>query len=102
VTRSTGVGRGNKGRPDRIVVTPYRAHPDGARLVNSAIPRAMALVQNVRTEGPESVARILDPLTWEQTAAVIVVLAAMVPDDVPLSELTAWVHEPAARVEVAS
>lgn len=88
--------------PRDLTILPYRAHPDGPRLIRSALPRAQALVHNVRREGPEAIARILDPLTWEETAAVVVMLAAMVPDDVPVSELTAWVHESPQREEAAS
>lgn len=85
-----------------LTVLPYRAHPDGPKMVASALPRAMALVQNVRHEGVDAVTRILDPLDWEQTAALVVVLAAMVPDDVPVSALTAWVHQRAMPARDAS
>jgi hypothetical protein len=70
-----------------------RAHPEGHALVVPALNRAVALVGIVREADANAVARIIDPLDWEQLAAVLVVLAAMVPDDRTVPELTAWVHE---------
>ena len=81
-------------------VIPSRAHPDGSRLVSPALTRATALVSIVRDEDANAVARILDGLSWEQVAAVVVVLAAMVPDDRSVADLTAWVdqHHPDLRI----
>lgn len=81
---------------------PTRAHPHGARFVQPALVRAQALVQIVRDEDANAVARILDPLTWEQIAAVVVVLATLTPDDVPVGKLTAWVHQPHPALRVVS
>lgn len=69
-----------------------RAHPQGHRMVPPALNRALALVGIVRDEDANAVARIIDPLTWEELAALVVVLAALVPDDRTVPELTAWVH----------
>lgn len=74
-------------------VRPTRAHPRGHLLVSPALRRATALVTIVRDEDANRVAQILDGCTWEQMAALIVVLAAMVPDDQSVADLTAWVHE---------
>jgi hypothetical protein len=76
-------------------VYPSRAHPRGSRLVPPAVQRATALVTIVRDEDANAVARIIDPLSWEQMAALVVVLAAMVPDDRSVEDLTAWVHDQA-------
>lgn len=67
-------------------------------MVAPAIKRALMLVGIVREEDANSVARILDPLNWEQMAAVVVLLAAMVPDDKTVAELTAWVWESHDRI----
>ena len=75
-------------------IAPPRAHPHGARLVPPALARATSLVSIVREEDAAAVAGILDPLTWEQMAAVVVCLAAMVPDDQSVHDLTAWVTDP--------
>lgn len=82
-----------------VWLTP-RAHPEGSRLIGPGITRATSLVTVVRDEGADSVARILDPCDRDQLTAVIVALAAMVPDDVPLQELLAWTKGP--RPAVAS
>lgn len=83
-------------------VYPTRAHPHGARLVGPAVPRATALVSIVRDEDANAVARIIDPLSWEQMAALVVVLAAMVPDDRSVRDLTAWVHEQPTTIRAVS
>lgn len=73
-----------------------RAHPDGHRLVGPALERATALVTIVRDEGADGVARVLDNCDRDALSAIIVVLAAMVPDDVPRDRLLAWVTHPQA------
>lgn len=70
-----------------------RAHPDGDRLIGPALERATALVTIVRDEGADSVARVLDRCDRDALAAIIVALAAMVPDDVPRHRLLAWTDQ---------
>lgn len=69
-----------------------RAHPDGTRLANSARVRAANLICTVRDEGADSIGHILDKCDRQALYALCVVLAAMVPDDVPASELLAWLE----------
>lgn len=83
-------------------VRPPRAHPHGSRLVPPALSRATSLVSIVRDEDAAAVARIIDPLSWEQMAALVVVLAAMVPDDRSVEDLTAWVHEQPTAIRAVS
>lgn len=61
-------------------------------LMDAAIPDAITLVTAVRDD-PDEVRRILHLNTdcdFQQLYALVVALAAMVPDDVPVSELLGW------------
>lgn len=86
------------GSPNAGWVYPTRTHPAGHTLVLPAINRATALATLVRDEGPESIARILDPLNRQQLYALVVALAALVPDDRSVRELLAWLDRPPVAV----
>ncbi|KNX38077.1 hypothetical protein [Luteipulveratus halotolerans] len=60
-----------------------------ARLVKAAIPTATQLVTLVRDD-TEPVHEILTSATTEQLYALVVVLAAMVPDDRSVADLLDW------------
>lgn len=88
------MGGPRTGKPSDLgYVYPDRAHPEGKYLVQPALTRATALVGTVRDEDATAVARILDRLDRQQLYALVVVLAAMVPDDQPVHVLTDWVHD---------
>lgn len=72
-------------------VPPPRAHPRGHTLVWPAITRATNLITTVRDEGADSIGTILDRCDRQQLYSLVVVLAAMVPDDQSVQDLTAWV-----------
>lgn len=59
-------------------------------LVARVRPLALRLVGIVRDEGQDAVAGVLHPLDLRELYALAVVLAAMVPDDRPLSDLLGW------------
>ena len=56
-----------------------------------AVRRAGELAVMVRDESRETIAEFLDRLDRQGLYGLVVALAAMVPDDVPQSELLAWV-----------
>lgn len=58
-----------------------------------AVRRAGELAVMVRDESRETIAAFLDPLDRQNLYALVVALAAMVPDDVPQADLLAWVDE---------
>lgn len=76
-------------------------HPERSKasargeMAASMVPVACELACTVRDEGRESVARLLAQVTPEpvpeQIAALLVVLAAMVPDDKSPADLLSWV-----------
>jgi len=61
------------------------------QLAEDCVPLATELVVLVRDEGRTEIARFLRRLTGEQRTALLVVLAAMVPVDEPVTELLSWV-----------
>ena len=61
-------------------------------LVERTIPVAMRMIGAVHDDGLPTIARTLAPLSDQERAALIVVLAAMVDPDKPVSELLAWVN----------
>lgn len=71
------------------------AHPYA---VMAAKKRAMTLTCMVRDESADTIGAYLDQLDRDALYALTVTLAAMVPDDVPMSVLLAWIdrHEVAA------
>jgi hypothetical protein len=76
-------------------MTTYRteAQPSGPdELAASMIPVACELACLVRDWDRKSIARRLGTLTPEQWPALVVVLAAMVPDDAPLPDLLGWLE----------
>lgn len=85
---------------------PSRALPSrtATNITRHAVRRAGELVVMVRDESRESIAEYLDEMTPQALYAVIVALAAMVPDDVPQADLLAWVDdlEQPALMAVAS
>ena len=68
-----------------------RRPPQGENAARSAIIRAQHFAGLVRDEGPEGIGAYLDQLEPEQLYALTTALAAMVPLDVPVAELLAWV-----------
>lgn len=75
---------------DRAYAEEQPRDAQGPIAARSALRRAQHLAGLVRTEGPDGIGAYLDALDREQLYAVVVTLAAMVPDDVPVSELLAW------------
>lgn len=75
--------------------SPVRRDADTERrlgeLAARLVPVACDLVCRVRDDGRDAVAELLGPLTAEEQRALLVVLAAMVPDDRSADELLAWV-----------
>lgn len=67
-------------------------------LLDEALAPAAALVCAVREDPTEVHSILLDRTTIEQLHALAVVLACMVPDDKPLTDLLAWTREPAPTV----
>lgn len=74
---------------------PSRALPSrtATNTVRHAVRRAGELVVMVRDESRETIAEYLDEMSPQALYAVVVALAAMVPDDVPQADLLAWVDE---------
>lgn len=60
-------------------------------LAERLVPVAADLVLRVRDEGRDSIGHLLITLTPEERWALPVVLAAMVPPDLPVGDLLAWV-----------
>ena len=62
-----------------------------ADLAESMVPVACDLTCRVRDADAEGIARLAEARGWDtETAALLIVLAAMVPDDVPVGDLLAW------------
>lgn len=61
-------------------------------LISAVHPAALRLIGIVRDEGREAVEEILWPLSQQELYGLVILLAAMVPDDQPPSELLAWTH----------
>lgn len=73
--------------------------PSGDTL-NAMLPSAIQLVGAVRARDPDWVASILNPLTPQQANALLIAVAAMVPDDVHTDQLLLWTHGPAVQDQV--
>lgn len=73
---------------------PSRALPPRKEKIvaHHGLRRAGELAVMVRDESRESIAAYLDVLDRQHLYAVIVALAALVPDDVPQNELLAWLQ----------
>ena len=84
-------------RPPNIIVPPPRA-TQGTRAAVAAIERAQNLACMVRDESADSVGPWLDKLTPAQMYALVVALAAMVPDDQPAADLLGWLEPTLAVV----
>lgn len=72
---------------------------DRERLVEQLVPLAAELVCLVRDEGADSIGRFLHRVP--DLRAMCVVLAAMVPDDRPVTDLLAWVPDQVPVRELA-
>lgn len=66
----------------------------GTTAARIAMGRAQHLAGLVRECGPDRIGAYLDGLTLDQLYATITALAAMVPDDVPVSDLLGWLDAP--------
>lgn len=70
-----------------------------ADLAESMVPVAADLTCRVRDADAEGIARLAEANGWDiPTAALLVVLAAMVPDDAPVGDLLAWTESLEALV----
>ncbi len=85
-------------QPPRIIVPAPRT-TQGTRAAVAAIERAQSLVCLVRDESADTIGPYLDELTTDQLYALVVALAAMAPDDIPVDELLSWLSE---RLAVAA
>lgn len=65
----------------------------GTPAANGAIQRAQYFAEYVRDHGPDALGAYLDQLTPDQHYALTVTLAAMVPLDVPVADLLAWIND---------
>lgn len=79
--------------PAHDLTLPPPRPEQGYTVVGPAMARAQKFVGLVRTEGTDAIGAYLDLLTTDQHYALTVTLAAMVPDDVPVSELLHWVTD---------
>ena len=71
--------------------------PDGDRLAERSVVRAMALITGLRDEGIYTVARATDTLNRQELVALVVALAALCPADTdPIDALT-WIEVPPAE-----
>ena len=62
-----------------------------ADLAESMVPVACDLACRVRDGDADGIARLAEAHGWDtETSALLVVLAAMVPDDSPVGDLLAW------------
>jgi hypothetical protein len=76
-----------------LTALPTRDLPPRLRgiLANHAMNRAAELVVMVRDEGTDAIGAFLDRCDRQGLYALVVTLAAMVPDDAPMDELLAWI-----------
>lgn len=65
----------------------------GTHAANGAIQRAQYFAGMVRDHGPDAIGAYLDELTPDQHYALTTTLAAMIPLDVPVSDLLAWIND---------
>lgn len=84
-------------RPPNIIVPPPRA-TQGTQAACAAMERAQSLACLVRDESADSIGPWLDKLTPAQMYALVVTLAAMVPDDQPAADLLDWLEPTLAVV----
>jgi hypothetical protein len=70
----------------------------GDPITDAVIPAAVRLIWAVResdaAEVDQSVTDAVNAVGWAGIQALVVVLAAMVPDDLPPSDLLAWMADP--------
>lgn len=69
-------------------------------LAESLLPRALDLVVQVHDREAVAARGLLAELDWQHLAALCVVLAALVPDDVTQEHLLAWTHQAVSRPTV--
>lgn len=82
-------------RPPNIIVPPPRG-TQGTRAGVVALERAQNFACMVRDESADTLGAYLDELDRDSLYGLVVALAAMVPDDVPATDLLAWMDEPMA------
>lgn len=80
-------------RDGHLVLPPGR-EAQGPAVVGPALARAQKLIALVREEGTDGIGGYLDRLDQRQMYALVVTLAAMVPDDVPVGDLLTWITHP--------
>lgn len=68
-------------------------------LTRVMLPVATDLTCSVREHNATAIAALLTPMDPIHLRALAVVLAAMVPDDVPLDDLIAWTRKPRTVLE---
>lgn len=84
---------------DSLVITSTGfTHSVDNCLPAAAVGAALRLVGAIHDHGPDDVAAILDGLTRQDLLALVVTVAAMVPDDYSPVELLAWNDSRYARV----
>lgn len=71
--------------------------PDGDRLAERSVGRAMALITGLRDEGIYTVARATDTLNRQELVALVVALAALCPADTDPLEALTWIEVPPAE-----
>lgn len=72
----------------------FRCDTERADLAESSVPVAADLVCRVRDGDADGIKRLAEVHGWDQpTAALLVVLAAMVDDSRPVGDLLAWTEE---------
>lgn len=71
--------------------------PDGDRLAERSVVRAMALITGLRDEGIYTVARATDTLNRQELVALVVALAALCPADTDPLEALTWIEVPPAE-----
>jgi hypothetical protein len=67
-------------------------------IANAVLPFALDVTAGVRTWNAEKIETVLATLNRAVLSALVVVLAAMVPDDRVLNDLLAWTHHPTRKI----
>ena len=91
--REVKAGHGDYCRDCRTMYHTRPAPPRAGELAYWSLRRAENLACLVRDEGRDAIGEFLDRLDHQGLYGLCVALAAMVPVDVPTSELVAWLDE---------